>query len=85
MEDGVWLFWDEGGGALVADFVVPNRRNEHAICSGTYRLVPAIGLPTLEETLARILQMERNPYFAQLSDVRVHLAGANQGHPSTPG
>lgn len=78
VEDGGWLFWNENGSALVADFVVPNHRGRHTICSGAYQLVPASSLPSLEEVLARILQMDRNPYFTDLSDVRVHLASASQ-------
>ena len=84
VENGDWIFWDERGSALVADFVVPNHPGTYAICSGTYQFVPSNGLPTLEEGLARILQIDSNPYFKTISDVRAHLASVNQVSQPTP-
>lgn len=78
VEDGGWLFWNESGNALAADFITPNHRGNHVIGSGMYRLVPADGLPPLEEALACIHRMDRNPHFADISDIRVHLASAKQ-------
>ncbi|WP_454831445.1 hypothetical protein [Pseudoxanthomonas wuyuanensis] len=74
VEDGGWLFWDEAGIALTPEFLTPNYRDRFTVGSGTYQLVPAPLGPSLAEAIAEFNHLEANPYFADLSAVRTHLA-----------
>ena len=78
VEDDGWIFWDDAGNALSAEFLTPNHRGRFAIGGGTCRLVQASGKPTLTEFIASIRHIDGNPYFSTLSAVREHLAPAAQ-------
>ena len=73
VEAGGWLFWDEGGAALNPEFLTANDRGRFVVGSGAYRLVPALGKPSLSEALARIRTMEANPHFASIAELREYL------------
>jgi hypothetical protein len=78
VEDGGWLFWDESGNSLSAEFLTPNHRGRFTVGSGTYRLVQSPDQPNLAESLSGISHIDGNPYFATLSAVQVHLVAAAQ-------
>ena len=79
VEAATWLFWTADGSPLEAEFITPNRRGWFSVQSGTYRLVPASPdhHAGLDEALDEILQLEPNPFFQSLPQVREHLAQKN--------
>jgi hypothetical protein len=74
VEEGGWIFWDEAGDALQAEFLTPNHRGGFMVGSGSYRLIQATDGSTLAMSLAGIRHLDGNPYFDTLEAVRVHLA-----------
>lgn len=78
VEAGGWLFWDEAGTALTPEFLTPNYRDRFTVGSGTYQLVPAPHRPSLTEAITAFDHLEANPYFAEVSAVRRHLAIATR-------
>ena len=78
VEDGGWIFWDDSGRALSAEFLIPNHRARFAVVGGTYRLVQVSGKPTLTESIASIHHINGNPYFSTLSAIQEHLATVTQ-------
>ncbi|WP_369915442.1 hypothetical protein AB8810_02245 [Xanthomonas sp. NCPPB 3005] len=78
VEDGGWIFWDDVGDALSAEFLTPNHPSRFAVGGGTYRLTQATDKPTLTESIAAIRHIDGNPHFATLSAVQEHLATAVQ-------
>lgn len=74
VEEGGWIFWDEAGDALQAEFLTPNHRGGFMVGGGAYRLVPAPDRPPLAAVLASIGAIEGNPHFATLAAVQAHLA-----------
>ncbi|MDR6674377.1 hypothetical protein [Xanthomonas sp. 1678] len=78
VEDGSWIFWDEAGNALSAEFIMPNHHGRLTVGDGAYRLVQAPDQPTLAESLSSIFHIDGNPHFATLSAVGAHLATAAQ-------
>lgn len=58
VEDGVWLFWDDRGDPLDAQFSVPNKRGSFTMVSGQYSLVSAA--PSSRPQLMRALDEVRN-------------------------
>lgn len=39
VEDGLYLFWDDSGKPLTAEFTEPNQRGRFSVVSGKYKLV----------------------------------------------
>ena len=78
VKDGGWIFWDDAGNSLSAEFLFPNHRGRFTVGGGTYRLVQVSGKPTLSESIASIHHINGNPYFSTLSAVQEHLATATQ-------
>nr|WP_298123141.1 hypothetical protein [uncultured Pseudoxanthomonas sp.] len=78
VEDGGWIFWDDVGNALSAEFLTPNHRSRFAVGGGTYRPAHATDKPKLTESIAAIRHIDGNPHFATLSAVQEHLATAAQ-------
>ena len=76
VEDGGWLFWDDAGNAMKAEFMTPVHHGRFAIGGGTYRLIQAPDKRTLTAAITSIRHIDGNPYFASLSAVRDHLETA---------
>lgn len=74
VEDGGWLFWDEDGNALRAEFLTPTHRGRLTVGGGTYHLVRAPDLPVLAASLPLIRHIDGNPRFATLAEVADYLA-----------
>jgi len=75
VEDGVYMFFDEKGAALKAEFTVPNQRGRFWVLSGTYTLVPDPENKTsLEDLLTKPQVLERNRYFESIEDIKKFLS-----------
>jgi hypothetical protein len=78
VEAGTWVFWDDQGNPLEAQFTKPNKRGLFSAINGAYTLVPATPdhHAPLSEALEEILHFEgRAPFDSELG-VREYLTGA---------
>lgn len=73
VEATTWLFWDEQGRPLVAEFDIPNKRGLFTTKNGVYHLVPvADGVHvTLHEVLDGVRQVIGE--FASVEAVQEYL------------
>ena len=73
VENGIWLFFDDKGGALKVAFIRPNERGKVFIRSGTYYLRSATSTQaeTLNQILPRVASVEGE--FASVDSVRDFL------------
>jgi len=75
VEDGGWLFWDDHGAPLQAQFLTPNYHGAFGgVGSGTYQLVSTQSLPPLREALAGLNAIEANAFFQSIAAVQEYLA-----------
>lgn len=77
VEATTWLFWDEQGRPLGAEFDIPNKRGLFTIKNGVYHLVPVTGEghATLQEVLEGVRQVVGE--FASVEAVREYLNRLN--------
>jgi hypothetical protein len=75
VEAAIWLFWDNDGRPLEAEFTEPNRRGLLFVRNGRYRLVKARPdhHADLLEALERIKTVEGPPPLDSIAGVRDHL------------
>src|SRR5688572_20759298 len=80
VEAGTWVFWDDRGAPLEAQFTKPNKRGLFTATNGTYRVVPAgqDHHAPLSEALGEILHFEGRAPFDSESGVREHLARGSE-------
>ena len=73
VEDGLWLFFDDGGRSLVPVFTTPNEKGRFTVTSGVYSLHPnrANDAATLMDLLAEVSIVEGE--CDSVADVRQHL------------
>ncbi|WP_426102812.1 hypothetical protein [Massilia sp. TSP1-1-2] len=73
VEATMWLFWDEHGHALGAQFDIPNKRGLFTTKNGVYHLVPASDSDhaTLREALEGVQQVIGE--FTSVEAVREYL------------
>ena len=79
VEAGDWIFWDEGGSPLQAEFTTPNHHGRFSIGNGAYRLVPDPSGDALISLLGRFGGLEKNQFFASATALRDHLVGTARG------
>jgi hypothetical protein len=85
VEAGGWLFWDNAGSPLQAEFLVPNTRGRFIVGNGKYRLV-ATATPhhaALAETLSEIKLFEGPQPLNSADGVRKYLV--QQSTPASEG
>ena len=77
VEAEVWLFWNDKGQPLEAEFIIPNRHSLFTVSNGEYRLVLATGnhhVPLLE-ALENVLHVESEPPLSSVEAIRQYLQG----------
>lgn len=77
VEEGGWLFWDDAGMALRAEFITPNHRDGVRVGNGVYRLMPSASMPSLAKVIMEIRNIDTNPHYPTLAAVRAHLAAGS--------
>ena len=82
VENGNWIFWDDAGAALKAEFLTPVHHGRFAIGGGTYQLIQAPDKPSLVASIDSMRHIDSNPHFATLSAVRDHLKTARKASQS---
>ncbi len=75
VEAAIWLFWNDRGQPLEAEFLVPNKRGLFAVKNGTYRLVPAAEdhHASLVEALEHVLHVECEPPLNSIEAIKRYL------------
>jgi hypothetical protein len=84
VEDGIWIFWDDGGIALFAEFVEPNKRKGLWVTNGTYHLVqnPEMAQTPLLEALEHIAAVEGQPPFNTITSIKQYLISRSRKTPA---
>ena len=75
VEAALWLFWDDRGAPLVAEFFVPNKRGLFRAQNGEYALVPTLeaDYALLGDALQQIRQVIGEPPFTDVNAVQAYL------------
>jgi hypothetical protein len=75
VEDRAWLFWNDVGEPLDAQFTKPNKRGPIWVQSGTYRLIPSTSSERTDllDQLQHIVAVEGRPPYDSVSGIQQHL------------
>jgi hypothetical protein len=84
VEATMWLFWDENGKPLEAEFDVPNKRGLFTTKNGVYHLVPGTDgrFVTLSEMLDGVRQVIGE--FTSVKAVQEYLNGLGAAGSTSP-
>ncbi len=84
VEDGIWIFWDDEGIPLFAEFIVPNKREGHCLTNGKYHLVqnPEMTQTPLLEALEHIGAVEGQRPFNTITAIKQHLTSRSRKIPT---
>ena len=73
IENGEWIFWDEFGINMKAEFYQPNQKGKFSVVSGRYDLVPFPEGLELIEFLTNVGYVNGHGLFRDVNDVRQYL------------
>ena len=73
VENGEWVFWNEEGVNLKAEFSEPNKKGLFSVVSGKFDLILFPEGLELSEFLSNVSYVDGDEMFADVNDVRKHL------------
>ena len=71
----LWMFWDDSGSPLQAEFDIPNTHGVFTSKNGVYHLTPMVGEQhaVLADSLGEIVQVIGEPPFTTVLAVKQYL------------
>jgi hypothetical protein len=84
VEDGNWIFWDDDGIPLFAEFIVPNKREGNWLTNGKYHFVQTseITQTPLLEALEHIGAVNGQPPVNTITAIKQYLILRSRKNPA---